>query len=162
MLVCSAGASGHTILAGANSANASGGLKAATQTNVNSSSVAANEVNGTEATVRVQSGSASVKNATSNAVAQVSSAASAGAGSAASQQTASTDSFGSATNGPADNHAACAMVVQQATGSTDVSSANASTFVDRPEVLHCYLLLAVKKGMIDLFACALQPRLPQF
>ena len=105
-----------------------------------------NPVSGATAAVNVQSGSASVKNGTSNAAATVSSAASAGAGSAASQQTASTESFGSASNGPADNTAACAEVVQQATGSSEVVQGEASKFVDEPDILHCYLLLAAQQG----------------
>lgn len=140
------GAVGNSILAGDTSANATGGLKAATQTDVNSLSAATNPTTGTGATVNVQSGSASIKNATSKAAATVSSAASAGAGSAASKQTASTESFGSASNGPADNTAACAEVVQQATGSSDVVQGDASKFVDQPDVLHCYLLLAAQQG----------------
>lgn len=113
---------------------------------MNSSSAATNFVTGSNSLVNVQSGAASVKNATGQSPVSVSSAASAGAGSAASQQTASTESFGSASNGPADNTDACAEVVQQATGSSDVVQGNAGQFVDQPDVLHCYLLLAAQQG----------------
>lgn len=78
--------------------------------------------------------------------ADVSSAATAGAGSATSQQTGSTDSYGSATTLPENNPASCTGVVQTATGSSDLSKTQSKDLVKTPAVLHCYLLLAAQRG----------------
>ncbi len=134
------------MLGGNTTGVASGGLKAATQSNVNSTSISKTSTSGTASVTNVQSGAASVKNATDAASADVSSAASAGTGTAASQQSGSTESYGSASTEPDDNPASCAEVVQTATGSSDLSKTQPKDLVDQPDVLHCHLVLAAQKG----------------
>ena len=144
--VVNADQSGHEVLGGVTTGSASGDLRVATQSDVNSTSSTRTPSSGTAAITNVQSGAASVKNATSKTSANVSSAASAGTGTSASQQTGSTDSYGSASTTPDDNPASCTEVVQTATGSSDLSKTQPKDLVDKPDVLHCYLLLAAQKG----------------
>ncbi|DBB04873.1 TPA: hypothetical protein ACH3X3_010159 [Trebouxia sp. C0006] len=138
--------SGHQVLGGNTTGAALGGLKAATQSNVNSTSISKTSSSGTAAITSVQSGAASVRNATDTASADVSSAASAGTGTAASQQSGSTDSYGSASTEPDHNPASCTEIVQTATGSSDLSKTQPKDLVDQPDVLHCNLVLAAQKG----------------
>lgn len=145
-LLYGADKSGHQVLGGNTTGVALGGLETATQSDVNSTSTSKTSSSGVAVVTSVQSGAASVKNATDTAIASVSSAASAGTGTAASQQSGSTDSYGSASIEPNDNPASCAEVVQTATGSSDLSKTQPKDLVDKPDVLHCYLMLAAHKG----------------
>lgn len=144
--VCGVDKNGHHVLGGNTTGVAMGGLKAATQSDVNSTSTSKTSSSGMAVVTSVQSGAASIKNATDTASADVSSAASAGTGTAASQQSSSTDSYGSASTEPTDNPASCTEVVQTATGSSDLSKTQPKDLVDKPDVLHCYLILAAQKG----------------
>lgn len=146
LLLLTADKTGHEVLGGTSSGGASGSLKAATQSNVNSTSSTKTPSSKTTAVTNVDSGAATVKNSTGNIDVAVSSAASAATGSATSQQTGSTDSYGAASTSPDDNPASCAEVVQTATGTSDLSKTQVKDLVDKPAVLHCYLLLAAQKG----------------